>query len=97
MVNGWEYEPDQRHAEMVIQALGLAEGKEAAIPGEEEKKSTSAGKKAEPAMENAQETIDRMVPGFCAATVAARMATTSSIDFEITSRKCVDASGRKMR
>ena len=35
---GWEYEPDQRHAEMIIKDLGLNEAKSVATPGEEEKK-----------------------------------------------------------
>ena len=52
--------------------------------------STSAGKKAEPAIENAQETMERIVPGFCAAMVAARTATTSSIDFDMTRRNWVE-------
>ena len=36
--DGWEYEPDQRHAEMVINALGLEEANEVSTPGEEDKK-----------------------------------------------------------
>ena len=35
--DGWEYEPDQRHAEMIVEALGLRDAKGAVTPGEEEK------------------------------------------------------------
>jgi hypothetical protein len=58
---------------------------------------TNAGKNADPAIENAQATIERMVPGFCAATVAASTATTRSRDLAMTRRNWVDASGRMMR
>ena len=34
---GWEYEPDQRHAEMIIGALGLEDARGVSTPGEEEK------------------------------------------------------------
>ena len=33
---GWEYEADQRHAELIIQAMGMEKGKAVATPGEEE-------------------------------------------------------------
>jgi hypothetical protein len=33
---GWEYEPDQRHDEVIISDLGLSEAKEVTTPGEEE-------------------------------------------------------------
>ena len=36
--NGWEYEPDQRHAEIVIKEFGLENAKEVAMPTEPEKK-----------------------------------------------------------
>ena len=36
--DGWEYEPDQRHAEIIISELGLQDAKPAATPGEDEKK-----------------------------------------------------------
>jgi hypothetical protein len=55
----------------------------------------NAGKKAAPASEKAQATMNRIVAGFCEATLAASTATTSSSDFETTSRHCVVASGRK--
>ena len=32
---GWEYEPDQRHAELIIEELGLAEAKAVSTPGED--------------------------------------------------------------
>ena len=32
--NGWEYEPDQRHAELIVKELGLVEAKAAATPGD---------------------------------------------------------------
>ena len=35
---GWEYEPDQRHVDLLVQGLGLEAAKGAATPGEEEKK-----------------------------------------------------------
>ena len=35
---GWEYEPDPRHAEMLISSPGLKETKPVNTPGEEEKK-----------------------------------------------------------
>ena len=34
---GWEYEPDQRHAEMIVEQLGLKDAKPVEIPTEEEK------------------------------------------------------------
>ena len=34
---GWEYEPDQRHAEIIIGALGLEDARGVSTPGEEEK------------------------------------------------------------
>ena len=36
--NGWEYEPDQRHAEMIVEQLGLKEAKAVETPTEVEKK-----------------------------------------------------------
>ena len=36
--DGWEYEPDQRHVDLLTQGLGLAAAKGVATPGEEEKK-----------------------------------------------------------
>jgi len=36
--DGWEYEPDQRHAELIIESLGLMEAKAVETPTEEEKK-----------------------------------------------------------
>ena len=36
--DGWEYEPDQRHAELIINALGLQKAKGVNTPCEEEKK-----------------------------------------------------------
>ena len=47
---GWQYEPDQRHAEIIIKTLGLESSKPVKTPGEEENK-----KEME---ENAQE-LDR--------------------------------------
>ena len=35
---GWEYEPDQRHVDMLINGLGLQQAKGVATPGEDEKK-----------------------------------------------------------
>ena len=35
---GWEYEPDQRHAEMIVEQLGLKDAKPVETPTEEEKK-----------------------------------------------------------
>ena len=35
--DGWEYEPDQRHADMIIDALGLQHSKGVSTPAEEEK------------------------------------------------------------
>ena len=36
--SGWEYEPDQRHAEIIVEQLGLKEAKAVETPTEEEKK-----------------------------------------------------------
>jgi hypothetical protein len=36
--DGWEYEPDQRHAEMIVEELGLQGAKPSVTPGEDEKK-----------------------------------------------------------
>ncbi|MCY1370845.1 hypothetical protein D9M69_579570 [compost metagenome] len=55
--------------------------------------STSAGKKAAAANENAAETRNRMSAGFCAATYAAHKATTSSRTLEMVTRRAVDAFG----
>ena len=33
---GWEYEADQRHAELIVKAMGVEKGKAVATPGEEE-------------------------------------------------------------
>ena len=35
--HGWEYEPDQRHADMIIEAMGLNNSKGVSTPAEEEK------------------------------------------------------------
>ena len=35
---GWEYEPDQRHTDMLIEGLGLSQARSVTSPGEEEKK-----------------------------------------------------------
>ena len=35
--HGWEYEADQRHAEIIVQALGLNDAKRLSAPGEPEK------------------------------------------------------------
>jgi hypothetical protein len=35
---GWEYEPDQRHAELIVEGMGLTDAKEVSTPGEDEKK-----------------------------------------------------------
>ena len=35
---GWEYEADQRHAEMIVEELGLREAKGVGAPGEDEMK-----------------------------------------------------------
>ena len=32
---GWEYEADQRHAELIVQAMGVDQGHAVATPGEE--------------------------------------------------------------
>ena len=55
----------------------------------------NAGKRAAPAREKAQATMNRIVAGFCEATLAASTATTSNSDFETTSRHCVVAVGRR--
>ena len=34
---GWEYEPHQRHAELVVEELGLSEAKSVSTPSEAEK------------------------------------------------------------
>jgi hypothetical protein len=34
---GWEYEADQRHAELIVKTLGLEESKEVSTPGEDDK------------------------------------------------------------
>ena len=36
--NGWEYEPDQRHIDLILEGLGLTSAKPVTAPGEEEKK-----------------------------------------------------------
>ena len=36
--DGWEYEPDQRHAELIVKALCLTNAKPVKTPGEDEKK-----------------------------------------------------------
>ena len=33
-VKGWEYEPDQRHAELIVKELGLEDAKGTDTPGE---------------------------------------------------------------
>ena len=35
--DGWEYEPDQRHADIIVEAMGLTGGKGVSTPTEEEK------------------------------------------------------------
>ena len=35
---GWEYEPDQRHAELIVESLGLTSANAVTTPGEDEKK-----------------------------------------------------------
>ena len=35
--HGWEYEPDQRHAEMIVEAMGLQKAKGVSTPAEDEK------------------------------------------------------------
>ena len=35
--NGWEYEPDQRHAEIIVEQLGLKDARSVATPTEEPK------------------------------------------------------------
>ena len=35
--DGWEYEPDQRHSEIIIEAMGLKEAKGVSTPTEDEK------------------------------------------------------------
>ena len=35
--NGWEYEPDQRHTDMIVGALDLEDAKGVSTPGEDEK------------------------------------------------------------
>ena len=35
--NGWEYEPDQRHADIIIEAMGMKEAKGVLTPTEDEK------------------------------------------------------------
>jgi hypothetical protein len=52
-------------------------------------------KQRRPGERKAQATMNRIVAGFCDATVAASTATTSSNDLETTSRHCVVACGRK--
>ena len=36
--DGWEYEPDQRYAELIIEGMGLSSAKPVGTPGEDEKK-----------------------------------------------------------
>ena len=35
--NGWEYEPDQRHADIIIEAMGMKEAQRVLTPTEDEK------------------------------------------------------------
>ena len=35
---GWEYEPDQRHAEIIIDSMGMQEAKGVSTPGEDERR-----------------------------------------------------------
>ena len=35
--DGWEYEPDQRHAELIVEAMGMNAAKGVVTPGEDEK------------------------------------------------------------
>ena len=35
--NGWEYEPDQRHVDIIVEAMGMKEGKGVSTPTEDEK------------------------------------------------------------
>ena len=37
-VDGWEYEPDQRHAELVVEQMGMSEANTVSTPGEDEKR-----------------------------------------------------------
>ena len=50
---GIQYEPDQRHVEIVIKALGLDKGKSVATPGAKEKLDTDTSK----SLEGAQATL----------------------------------------
>ena len=38
--DGWEVEPDQRHADLIVQEMGMQEAKPASTPGESESKGT---------------------------------------------------------
>ena len=42
---GWEYEPDQMHAELVVRGLGLEGAKEVATPWEEPQNSQEEDRK----------------------------------------------------
>ena len=44
---GWEYEPDQRHADMIVNSLGLQDAKPVDSPGEDEKKHEEEENKVE--------------------------------------------------
>jgi hypothetical protein len=35
---GWQYEPDQRHADLIVEGMGMTDAKEVSTPGEDEKK-----------------------------------------------------------
>ena len=45
--DGIQYEPDQRHVEIVIKALGLEEGKSVVTPGVKEKTNPDSDKALE--------------------------------------------------
>ena len=52
--DGWEYEADQRHIEMLIDGLGLGQAKGVCTPGEEEKKWEEEENKEELSAEEAR-------------------------------------------
>ena len=52
--DGWEYEPDQRHIDLLIDGLGLQQAKGVSTPGEEEKKWEEEENKQELGAEDAR-------------------------------------------
>ena len=46
---GWEYEPDQRHAELIVKDLGLTKAQPVGTPGEKLKPTEESEEKLEPA------------------------------------------------